>query len=189
MSSLRVKYFVPEDGDAPEHPNVFTLRLQSDVLTLHSLRQQFPVPGVYQFRFMSSVGSLTVWRDLLYDDDCIPAQNGAVFIKASRLQAAAATSLPSRPEVSAPAKLRPVPALPPREPSTRLLSFEDSPKPAAETDLLGFDAPQNKVLSIQYTLSRLLHTVLSCACSPPSRCRLLTCSASSQCRGSNYRHP
>ena len=51
--------------------------------------------GHYQFRFLSSVGAQAVWRDLLYDEDCIPHsssnsnEGGVITIKANRLQSAA----------------------------------------------------------------------------------------------------
>ena len=143
METLRVKYIVPEDGDNVEHPNVFRMRVQGEILTLHSLRQQFPVPGQYQFRFLSSFGGMNVWRDLTDDNDCVPAQNGTIFIKANRLVPVEGSQLAKNDTRNLAAEsttARPRPEMPVKPVSVRLLSFEESPR-SAETDLLGMNAP------------------------------------------------
>ena len=143
METLRVKYIIPEDGDSAEHPNVFRLRVQSDILTLHLLRQQFPVPGQYQFRFLSNFGGMNVWRDLTDDNDCIPVQNGTIFIKANRLvsvEGSQSIKTDARNHIVEAASPRPRPEMPVKPVSVRLLSFEESPR-SAETDLLGMNAP------------------------------------------------
>ena len=138
-----MKYIIPEDGDSAEHPNAFRLRVQSDVLTLHSLRQQFPVPGQYQFRFLTNFGGMNVWRDLTDDSDCIPTQNGSIYIKANRiasLEGIQQMKNDARNHSAEAASTRPRPEMPAKPVSVRLLSFEESPR-AAETDLLGMNAP------------------------------------------------
>lgn len=151
METLRVKYIIPEDGDTIEHPNVFRLRIQSDILTLHMLRQQFPVPGQYQFRFMSNFGGMSIWRDLTDDNDCIPIQNGNVFIKASRLVPLDGSPNPKHevPHQATVAPSKPRPEMPTKPTSVRLLSFEESPKPT-ETDLLGMNAPLPSKVHLQH---------------------------------------
>lgn len=79
---------------------------------------------------MSTISGLKVWRDLTYDEDCIPNVGGIVLIKANRLSAVAGVSL-QRPSPGVLPKKPPTPtARAVRQPSDRLLSFDDG-------DLLG----------------------------------------------------
>ena len=45
-----VTYFIPSDGDAEEHPNVFVVRKPPRALTLADVVSGFPLPGEYLFR-------------------------------------------------------------------------------------------------------------------------------------------
>ena len=45
-----VQYFIPSDGDAEEHPNVFVVRKPPKTLTLADVQGAFPLPGEYLFR-------------------------------------------------------------------------------------------------------------------------------------------
>ena len=45
-----VTYFVPSDGDAEEHPNVFVVRKPPKALSLADVSSGFPLPGEYLFR-------------------------------------------------------------------------------------------------------------------------------------------
>ena len=82
---VRVKYYIPEDGDDFEHPNLFTLNKERGV-TVRDLREGFPVPGVYHFRVLQVLGSTKVWMDAMDDAEEIPLYDRCVFAKVSRIR-------------------------------------------------------------------------------------------------------
>jgi hypothetical protein len=46
-----ILYIVPEDGDELKQPNCFTVSKDQSKLTLKDIREHFPLPGAYHFRF------------------------------------------------------------------------------------------------------------------------------------------
>lgn len=82
---LRVKYFIPEDGDEFDHPNIFMLSKERNV-TLRDIREAFPVPGVYHFRILQAMGNTKVWMDLVDDSEPISSGDSAIFAKVSRIR-------------------------------------------------------------------------------------------------------
>ena len=57
-----IQYYIPEDGDDLEHPNVVMMKKKASSITLGDIRdvrkwillltmQMFPIPGTYYFRF------------------------------------------------------------------------------------------------------------------------------------------
>ena len=97
----RVKYYIPEDGDEFEHPNLFSLRKDKGV-TLRDLRESFPVPGVYHFRILRSIGQTKVWMDAMDETEEIPVHDKCIFSKVSRIRYPDEASCPPvRPAVSA----------------------------------------------------------------------------------------
>ena len=78
------RYFIPEDGDDPEHPNVFKLPKDSP-LTLGEIKRYFPVPGQYHFRFLRTIESNLVWMDVTDDSQRVPTQNNSIVAKVSRI--------------------------------------------------------------------------------------------------------
>lgn len=87
-----VKYFIPEDGDEQAHPNVF--RLEATQPTLTEIKNAFPVPGSYHFRFLKNIGSHIVWLDVIDDGSALPVFQGSLFMKVSRI-ANSSSSIPS----------------------------------------------------------------------------------------------
>lgn len=81
-----VKYFLPEDGDDQNHPNVFRFDSTSPQITLGQIKKSFPIPGIYHFRFLTSVGSTVVWMDVLNDTDVVPLTDGNLIMKVSRIE-------------------------------------------------------------------------------------------------------
>jgi hypothetical protein len=94
----RVKYFIPEDGDDEQHPNLFTLSKDKG-LTLKDLRNAFPVPGVYHFRILRSIGTTKVWMDALDDATDIPVDDKCIFAKVTRLRYPDAATMGATPKV------------------------------------------------------------------------------------------
>ena len=86
-----VYYFVPEDGDSEDTPNVFLAaasRGSGELPTLGDIKAQWPLPGGYYFRFKRAFKNTYVWQDALDDAAEAPVYEGAVFAKVSRLRPA-----------------------------------------------------------------------------------------------------
>lgn len=81
-----IRYFIPEDGDDPQHPNVFKLPDNNkQSLVLSDIIRSFPIPGEYHFRFLKDLGKLTVWMDVVEPQAVVPTFQGQIFIKATRI--------------------------------------------------------------------------------------------------------
>ena len=82
-----VKYVIPEDGDEPEHPNVFMCggNKAASALTLGEIEKEFPVPGKYHFRFLRKTTSGKVWFDVTDRNGAVPSDDNEIFAKVSRV--------------------------------------------------------------------------------------------------------
>lgn len=83
---MLVKYFIPEDGDDQDHPNAFRCSSSSPQITLGQIKKSFPIPGVYHFRFLTSIGNTVVWLDVFNDSEPVPMNDGNLIIKVSRIE-------------------------------------------------------------------------------------------------------
>lgn len=90
------RYFIPEDGDDETHPNVFLApkpRHPGTPPTLGQVKNAFPLPGLYHFRFKSALypggdrdkGAMAVWMDLVNDSDTIPTWKNGIVAKITRI--------------------------------------------------------------------------------------------------------
>lgn len=92
---LSRRYFIPEDGDQEAQPNVFLApkpRQQGYPPTLAQVKQAFPLPGRYHFRFKSSLvpggdrdKGLAVWMDCTEDHQPVPAWQSQIIAKVTRI--------------------------------------------------------------------------------------------------------
>lgn len=91
-----VRYFIPEDGDEELHPNVFLApkpRQPGSPPTLQAIRDSFPLPGHYHFRFKSPLfpgadrekGAMAVWMDVTKDNQPVPTWQNGIIAKVTRL--------------------------------------------------------------------------------------------------------
>lgn len=131
---MKVKYFIPEDGDDSQHPNVFIIPDNGSSPTLQQIKSSFPLPGKYHFRFLREIDRMKVWMDITDDTAPVPLQNGAVFVKIARISssepAASASQSASRGSAATtqsakPTRAHPAPAPNQRADSDKLLSFVD----------------------------------------------------------------
>lgn len=89
MTSIR--YFIPEDGDMETQPNVFLApksRQHGTPPTLGQVKQAFPLPGRYHFRFKTSLGGdtkLAVWMDCTDDRQPVHVWKNHIIAKVTRL--------------------------------------------------------------------------------------------------------
>lgn len=88
-----VRYIVPEDGDDERHPNVFRVE-SAGPLTLAVLKQEFPLPGIYFFRALRTIGGQQLWMDVIEDSSLVvpEGEEANIFLKVSRLQTASGSS-------------------------------------------------------------------------------------------------
>jgi len=92
MSNTPIFYHIPSDLDDESHPNVFYVQPQSGTLTLGDVRNSFPLPGQYHFRFKTNFKSTFVWKDTQKDSDKIPSHDGKFVAKISRLRTPASNT-------------------------------------------------------------------------------------------------
>ena len=143
------RYFIPEDGDDESCPNVFLApkpRQPGTPPTLGQVKDAFPLPGRYHFRFKSPLfpggdrekGAMAVWMDTVQDGTPVPVWKNSIIAKVTRIAAeddeeddddddfvggrGVSTSGSSRP---APAPVS-APAPPPRAPPSHQSSIHSS---------------------------------------------------------------
>ena len=81
-----IKYFVPEDKDIEDKPNAFIIYKPLDQIRLKDIRDSFPLPGEYIFRFKFQLNNKkNVWLDFNKEDSVIPLFNKNIVIKVSRI--------------------------------------------------------------------------------------------------------
>ncbi|KAL9181412.1 hypothetical protein ACHAXT_010217 [Thalassiosira profunda] len=94
MSSIR--YFLPEDGDQEDTPNVFLAPKPSRPgypPLLGQIKGSFPLPGSYHFRFKTALvpgtdrekNAVPVWMDCVDDDEPVHVWQGAIVAKVTRI--------------------------------------------------------------------------------------------------------
>ena len=69
-----VFYHLPSDKDDPEHPNAYQINKPVDEITLQDVRENFPLPGKYHFRFKVRLGdsNSSYWLDVNDDSKIVP---------------------------------------------------------------------------------------------------------------------
>ena len=66
--------------------NCFIIRKAPNQITLSDVRQNFPVPGDYHFRFQYSykASGVTVWLDLCSENSVVPMVEQEIRVKVTR---------------------------------------------------------------------------------------------------------
>lgn len=92
--SLIVQYFIPEDGDTEESPNMFYLKNTGGFSPrLKDVKASFPLPGKYLFRFKAPVipgtdrdkNSIFVWIDCIHDEQNVSVWRNSIVAKVTRI--------------------------------------------------------------------------------------------------------
>lgn len=83
----RVRYWCLEDDDDAQHPNVFSMPGPAGLdMRLADIKQYFPLPGSFHFRFKRRVGGVPMWVDVGEDEQTVPRwEDGTIFMKVTRL--------------------------------------------------------------------------------------------------------
>ena len=90
------RYFLPEDGDNEDTPNVFLApkpSRQGYPPLLGQIKDTFPLPGTYHFRFKTALvpgtdrdkNAVAVWMDCVDDSKPVPVWQNAIVAKVTRL--------------------------------------------------------------------------------------------------------
>lgn len=72
MSLTHIFYYLPEDNDDANQMNFFTVQKNLSEITLTDIRQCFPLPGEYHFRFQYKYQGQIVWLDLSNEKGKLP---------------------------------------------------------------------------------------------------------------------
>ena len=77
---------MPEDAESEEQLNCFIIGKPAESITLGQIKQDFPLPGNYHFRFLYTYqsNSCKVWLDLPSNDSIVPLFDGEIRVKATR---------------------------------------------------------------------------------------------------------
>ena len=62
MSSV-IYYYIPEDREDPDKLNAFVVSKDLDSLKIDDIKNNFPLPGEYYFRFKFKFQNKNVWID------------------------------------------------------------------------------------------------------------------------------
>ena len=93
------RYFLPEDGDTEDAPNVFLAPKSTRAgypPLLGQVKNSFPLPGRYHFRFKTALvpgsdrdkNAVAVWMDCVDDSEPVPAWQNSVVAKVTRVTVA-----------------------------------------------------------------------------------------------------
>lgn len=96
-----IRYFIPDDGDTEDTPNVFlapksSSSSSSSSTQLGTIKSSFPLPGKYHFRFKTSLGGssshdltggggLAVWMDCIDNSKPVPTYQTSIIAKVTRI--------------------------------------------------------------------------------------------------------
>lgn len=91
-----IRYFIPEDGDSEDHPNIFLMSkpTQSGFSPrLKDVKDSFPMPGRYHFRFKTPLipgtdrekNAVSVWMDCVNDNQHVGVWRNTIFAKVTRI--------------------------------------------------------------------------------------------------------
>ncbi|CAD7957853.1 unnamed protein product [Amoebophrya sp. A120] len=81
-----IYYHVPTDQDEAQFPNAFPLPKPSSEIRLRDVREKFPLPGVYHFRFkLKWSDNTSVWMDVTNEDSVVPKFDEKIICKVLRV--------------------------------------------------------------------------------------------------------
>lgn len=91
-----IRYYIPEDGDIEDHPNIFLMSKPAQTgfsPCLRDIKESFPMPGKYHFRFKCPLipgtdrekGAVSVWMDCVDDDQHVGVWRNTIFAKVTRI--------------------------------------------------------------------------------------------------------
>lgn len=80
-----IYYFIPEDKEDQEKLNVFMIYKPYKDVRLNDIKENFPLPGEYLFRFKFEFQNKKVWIDFNNTEGQLPQFQGKVIMKVTRV--------------------------------------------------------------------------------------------------------
>ena len=80
-----IQYFIPEDKDDSDKFNVFMIYKDIDSVRYNDIKESFPLPGTYYFRFKFKLNNQVVWIDLTNMNAPVPRFENKIIVKVSRI--------------------------------------------------------------------------------------------------------
>ncbi len=84
MSSV-IYYYIPEDREDPDKLNAFVISKDLDSIKIDDIKENFPLPGDYYFRFKFKFQNKNVWIDFNNPDAILPRYENKVIMKVTRI--------------------------------------------------------------------------------------------------------
>ena len=126
-----ITYFIPDDGDDFDHPNLFEINDSGNKVTLKIISDNFPLPGSFHFRFLTLIGGNKVWLDCTDPNVNVPLFNGSIFLKIGRVNGVHTTTNIVAERFKKPQLTQEDVSL--RRNSEKLLKFDEFETPPADT--------------------------------------------------------
>eukprot|EP00914_Ancora_sagittata_P032909 GHVO01066420.1.p1 GENE.GHVO01066420.1~~GHVO01066420.1.p1 ORF type:complete len:146 (+),score=17.74 GHVO01066420.1:89-526(+) len=81
-----VYYYIPGDHDESDHPNAYSIGKIPSQVCLRDIKESFPLPGEYHFRFKTKFENSFIWIDVHDNKTTVPQyRQNMIFMKALRL--------------------------------------------------------------------------------------------------------
>lgn len=81
-----VRYYVPEDKDIEDKPNAYVIYKSIDQVRLRDIKENFPLPGEYHYRFKFQLNpKKVVWLDFNKEEVSMPLFENKIIMKVSRI--------------------------------------------------------------------------------------------------------
>lgn len=84
MSTI-IQYYIPEDNEDPEKLNGFLVYKDVESIKINDVKENFPLPGEYYYRFKFKFQNKNVWIDFNNQDAALPKYEGKIIMKVSRI--------------------------------------------------------------------------------------------------------
>jgi len=80
-----VYYYLPQDEDDTKTFNAFGIQKNIEDIRLTDVKNEFPLPGEYYFRFKYKHADQIVWMDITNEDVKLPRFDGKLIVKVTRM--------------------------------------------------------------------------------------------------------
>ena len=80
-----IYYFIPEDNENENKMNIFIIYKNYKDIRLQDIKDNFPLPGKYYFRFKFEFMEKSVWIDFNNPVGALPKYDGKIIMKVTRL--------------------------------------------------------------------------------------------------------
>ena len=80
-----IYYFIPEDNENENKMNIFIIYKNIKDIRLQDIKDNFPLPGDYYFRFKYEFMEKNVWIDFNNYSGALPRYDEKIIMKVTRL--------------------------------------------------------------------------------------------------------